>query len=117
MPYNGEVGKPADFWGGRMAQSNDLQGACVWRGAEMRQSRRWIKEIPTSLLRQIDDASAKVGDLDWRQINRNNFPLPDATAFFDEVREELENGCTGQGTWAGIYRTEESNMWGGQIIR
>jgi hypothetical protein len=93
MPYNGEVGKPADFWGGRMAQSNDLQGACVWRGAEMRQSRRWIKEIPTSLLRQIDDASAKVGDLDWRRINRNNFPLPDATAFFDEVREELENGC------------------------
>ena len=39
-----------------MAQSNELQGASVWKGAEMRQSRRWIKEIPAAVLRQIDVA-------------------------------------------------------------
>ena len=76
-----------------MFHSNDLQGACVWKGAEMRQNRRWIKEFPAAVLEQIDAAIDKAGDLDWRQVNRHNFPLPGATAFFDDVREELENGC------------------------
>jgi hypothetical protein len=76
-----------------MSQSNDLQGACVWKGAEISQDRRWIKEFPAGLLKQIDVAIGKVNGLDWRQINRHNFPLPDAAAFFDDVREELENGC------------------------
>jgi hypothetical protein len=76
-----------------MFQSNDLQGACVWKGAEMRQNRRWIKEFPAAVLEQIDVAIDKAGDLDWRQVNRQNFPLPGAAAFFDDVREELENGC------------------------
>ena len=75
-----------------MSQSQDLQGACVWKGAEIRQSRRWIKEIPAALLNQIDAATAKAGGLDWRHVNRHNFPLPGAKAFFDDVREELENG-------------------------
>jgi len=85
--------KMLDFRGGGMAQSNALQDACVWSGTEMRQSRRWVKEIPAAMLRQIDAAVAKTGDLPWRRIDRGNFPLPDAAAFFDEIREELENGC------------------------
>jgi hypothetical protein len=76
-----------------MFQSNDLQGEAVWKGAEMRRSRRWIREFPVALLEQIDTAVAKADDLDWRRVNRHNFPLPSAQAFFDEVREELENGC------------------------
>jgi Taurine catabolism dioxygenase TauD, TfdA family len=76
-----------------MSQSNDLQGACVWKGAEMGQNGRWIKEFPAALLEQIDAAIGKAGGLDWRQVNRHNFPLPDAAAFLDDVREELENGC------------------------
>ncbi len=75
-----------------MTQLNDLQGTCVWRGAEMGQNRRWIKEFPVAVLEQIDVALDKLGDLDWRQVNRDNFPLPAAAAFFDDVREELENG-------------------------
>lgn len=76
-----------------MSQSKDLQGACVWKGAEMRQNRRWIKEFPAALLEQIDAAIGKADGLDWRQVNRHNFPLRSAAAFFDDVREELENGC------------------------
>jgi len=30
--------------------------------------------------------------LEPRFLPRHNFPLPDAAAFFDEVREELESG-------------------------
>ena len=76
-----------------MSQSNDVQGACVWTGAEMAQNRRWIKEFPPTLLKQVDAAVEKTDGLDWHQINRQNFPLPDAASFFDDVREELENGC------------------------
>ena len=56
----------------------------------MRQDRRWVKQVPAALLDEIDAAVEKTGGLDWRQVNRENFPLPGA--FFDEVREELENG-------------------------
>lgn len=76
-----------------MSQSSDLQGACVWKGAEISRSRRWIREFPATLLEQIDFAASRANGLDWRQINHRNFPLPGAQAFFDDVREELENGC------------------------
>ena len=76
-----------------MSQSRDLQGACVWKGAEISQSRRWIREFPPALLEQIDFATDKAHGLDWHQINCRNFLLPDAQAFFADVREELENGC------------------------
>src|SRR3989337_522153 len=75
-----------------MSESNYLRGACVWKGAEMGQNHRWVKEFPAVVLEQIDVALEKVDDRDWRTVNRHSFPLPDAAAFFDDVREELENG-------------------------
>lgn len=75
-----------------MSESHYLKGACVWRGSEMAESRRWVKEFPASVLEQIDAAVDKVKDIDWKSVDRHNFPLPGAEAFFDEVREELENG-------------------------
>src|SRR3546814_10374345 len=43
---------------------------------------------------RISDWSSDVcsSDLDWRNVDRRNFPLPGAVAFFDDLREELENG-------------------------
>jgi hypothetical protein len=75
-----------------MPKSGDLQGSCVWTGAEMRQNQRWLKQIPDGLLRRIDAALENVNDLQWHEVTRRNFTLPDAAAFFDEVREELESG-------------------------
>lgn len=75
-----------------MSGSSYLQGACVWKGAEISRSPRWVKAFPAVLAEQIDQALERVKDLEWRKVNRDNFPLPEATAFFDEVREELENG-------------------------
>ena len=59
----------------------------------MVQNPRWVKTIPVAVLKQIDAAIGRTDGLDWRQVNRHNFSLPDATAFFEDVREELENGC------------------------
>jgi len=74
-------------------QLSYLQGACIWKGAEIAQSHRWVREFPAVVLEQIDIALEKVKDLEWRNVDRRNFPLPDAATFFDDVREELENGC------------------------
>ena len=73
-----------------MSESSYLNGTCVWSGAEMGQNHRWVKQFPSIVLAQIDTALQKTEGLDWRRIDRQNFPLPDAAAFFDEVREELE---------------------------
>lgn len=75
-----------------MSDPKILAGACVWSGAQMRESTRWVREFPQTVLDAIDAAVAKAGDLDWKRINRSNFSLPGTEAFFDDVREELENG-------------------------
>ena len=75
-----------------MAEPGTLSGACVWKGAEIARDRRWVREFPAALLSQIDAALGKVRGIDWRRVDRSNFVLPDAPAFFDDVREELENG-------------------------
>jgi hypothetical protein len=76
-----------------MSRPAVLQGACVWSGAEMRQSRRWIRDFPPAVLDGIDAALEVVGDRAWRDVRPGNFPLPGAAPFFEDVREELENGC------------------------
>ena len=75
-----------------MPESRYLQGACVWKGAEMGQNDRWLKPVPAVVLNQLDTALDRVENLQWREVTRHNFALPDAAAFFDEVREELESG-------------------------
>jgi Taurine catabolism dioxygenase TauD, TfdA family len=76
-----------------MPESRYLQGSCVWKGAEMGQNHRWLKQIPALVLDQLDAALERVKKLEWCDVTRRNFALPDAAVFFDEVREELESGC------------------------
>ncbi|MBO1110448.1 TauD/TfdA family dioxygenase [Bordetella petrii] len=75
-----------------MSESKLLEGACVWTGAEMVENQRWVKRFPAAVLESIDSAVHQVRDIDWKAVTRRNFPLPGAEAFFDDVREELENG-------------------------
>jgi hypothetical protein len=75
-----------------MSEMKFLEGACVWRGAEMAKNGRWVKDFPATVLAQIDSAVEQTRDMPWQRVNRDNFPLPGAAAFLDEVREELENG-------------------------
>ena len=44
------------------------------------------------MLDEFDAALEKAGQLEWRKVTRQNFALPGAAAFLDEVREELESG-------------------------
>ena len=76
-----------------MAESRYLEGACVWQGSQMALNRRWLRQFPSPLLEEIDATLRNTGERDWRQVSRENFPLPGGTEFFDEVRAELESGC------------------------
>src|ERR1700754_565775 len=75
-----------------MSSADYLQGACVWNGVEMYENPRWVKHFPPAVLNEIDIAAGQSADINWTDITRDNFPLPSAKAFFDDVREELENG-------------------------
>jgi hypothetical protein len=75
-----------------MPESRNLQGACAWKGAQIAQDHRWLKQIPAIVLDEFDAALEKAGQLEWRKVTRQNFALPGAAAFLDEVREELESG-------------------------
>ncbi|BAO94006.1 TauD/TfdA family dioxygenase [Caballeronia insecticola] len=75
-----------------MSSAEYLQGACVWHGVEMRENQRWVKQFPPAVLAEIDAAVGRTGNTAWHDLTRENFPLPSADAFFDDVRAELENG-------------------------
>ncbi|MGO9934483.1 MAG: TauD/TfdA family dioxygenase [Steroidobacteraceae bacterium] len=75
-----------------MPESRYLQGACVWKGAEMGHNPRWLKQVPAIVLDGLDAALEMVKEVEWRDVTREKFALPEAAAFFDDVREELENG-------------------------
>lgn len=80
------------------AQASDtpapIRGACVWRGPEIAQSRRWIRDLTPPILDEIEQALRAVQKrgLQWHQITRADFPLPRMAALFAETAEELENG-------------------------
>jgi len=100
-----------------MSEPKYLEGACVWHGAAMKENDRWIKEFPSVVLEQIDAAVRSVKDIDWKNVDRRNFALPSAKAFFDDVREELENGSgmvSMRGLDVGRYDAEQlRRIWYG----
>jgi hypothetical protein len=100
-----------------MPESRYLQGACVWKGEEIRQNHRWLKQVPTNVLDELDAALDAVKELKWRDVTRHNFSLPDAAAFFDEVLEELESGSGMvklSGLGVGCYSQEQlRRIWYG----
>src|SRR3546814_6499153 len=75
-----------------MCEARCWEWAWLGTGAEMVENPRWVKHCPAAVLESIDSAVHKVKDIDWKAVNRRNFPLPGSEAFFDDVREELENG-------------------------
>jgi hypothetical protein len=75
-----------------MFDAQPIRGACVWNGAEIVDSTRWLRDLPPEVASAIDRSVSSVAGMDWKQIKRGDFPMPGCEAFFDDVREELENG-------------------------
>jgi hypothetical protein len=60
-----------------MTNRKPLAGPNVWTGAEIKNSKRWIRDMPASAMAELDAALAHVKKkgLDWSQITRADFPI------------------------------------------
>jgi hypothetical protein len=71
-----------------------LSGPSVWLGKDMVVSPRWLRELDSRVLEEIDIAlqAAKQRQLRWDQVRREDFATPAIVALMEDVAEELENG-------------------------
>ncbi len=76
-----------------MTTRTPLTGPSVWQGKHIKDSRRWIRDLPVNAVAELDTALETVGDRPWREITRADFPLPTLGPLFDDIANELENGC------------------------
>ncbi len=78
-----------------MTSRQPITGDCVWRGADIAQSSRWIRDLPQAAIDEIDDALASVRrrGLSWSAIARDDFPLATTARLLTDVAAELESGC------------------------
>jgi hypothetical protein len=78
-----------------MSHRIPLTGPAVWRGEDIKNSTRWIRDLPASAVAELEAALAAVKQkgLDWSQIRREDFPLTGFDGLLTDIAEELENGC------------------------
>ena len=71
-----------------------ISGRVAWRGDDLAASSDWIRIITTAEVDELDRALRAVQQhgLAWRDMRREDFPIPRFSAALAEVREELENG-------------------------
>jgi hypothetical protein len=71
-----------------------LSGHAVWRGDEIKNSKRWIRDLPASAAAELDAAlvAVKQKGLDWSQITRKDFPLSSLDDLLADIADELERG-------------------------
>lgn len=76
-----------------MTTRTPLTGPSVWLGHDIKDSRRWIRDLPPEALDELDTAIKSVRGMPWQEITREDFALPTISDLLDDVADELENGC------------------------
>ena len=76
-----------------MTNRTPLTGPSVWEGKDIKDSRRWIRDVPPEALDELDMAIKSVRGMPWQEITRGDFALPMLGDLLDDVADELENGC------------------------
>jgi hypothetical protein len=71
-----------------------ITGPMVWRGEDLTRSTDWIRAITSTEVEELDGALRAVQGrgLDWRNMTRDDFPLPRFSRSLAEVGRELEDG-------------------------
>jgi hypothetical protein len=71
-----------------------LTGPAVWHGEDIRNSRRWIRDLPAAAVAEFDAALAAVNSkgLAWSQITRADFPSSSLDSLLADIANELEHG-------------------------
>lgn len=71
-----------------------LEGPAAWRGDDLARSTDWIWPVPAAAVEELDAAlrGVKRRGLAWRDIRRDDFPLPGFARTLADVQRELEDG-------------------------
>src|SRR5215831_20198054 len=72
-----------------------LTGPVVWLGKDIKDSKRWIRDLKAEHVAALDGAlkAVKRRGLQWSQITREDFPLGSLDGLLADIADELENGC------------------------
>jgi hypothetical protein len=70
-----------------------LTGPVVWQGKDIKDSSRWIRDLPQSACEELDAALKAVKGMAWSEIERADFPIDGLDDLLDDITDELENGC------------------------
>ena len=86
-----------------MPQPTPISGSCVWRGEDIAGDSCWRFWLEADELGEIDDglAAVRARGLGWRELTREDFPLPRLAEKLAAMAEELEHG-SGLANLAGL---------------
>jgi hypothetical protein len=70
-----------------------LTGPCVWQGKDIANSTRWVRQLTTGQVAELEAALKAVQGTPWHEIKREDFPLQSLDDLLEDIRDELENGC------------------------
>ena len=76
-----------------MSSRTPLTGPVVWRGDEIKNSSRWIRTLTPDQVDELDAALKSVRSMKWSEITGPDVWLPTLDELFDDIADELENGC------------------------
>ena len=78
-----------------MTNRTPLTGPSVWLGKDIKNSKRWIRDLSPEHVGALDGAlkAVKAKGLAWSQITQADFPLAGLDGLLADIAEELENGC------------------------
>ena len=71
-----------------------IGGPAAWQGATLLAERDWIRPIGDAAVAEIDVALAQVKrrGVDWRELTKQDFPLPTLSGQLAAIADELESG-------------------------
>ena len=77
-----------------MPKRQPITGPIAWRGADLAASAEWTREFAPDAVAEIDAAlrAAQSRGLAWRDVTREDFPLPAFSGALAAISDELENG-------------------------
>jgi hypothetical protein len=76
-----------------MSTRTPLTGPSVWLGKDIKDTPRWIRELTPEGLDELDAAVKGLRGMKWSEITREDVWLPTLDELFDDIADELENGC------------------------
>ncbi len=75
-----------------MSSRTPLTGPSVWLGKDIKDSKRWIRDITPDQLDELDAAVKGLRGMKWSDIVSADVWFPTLDELFDDVADELENG-------------------------